>query len=189
MNSKYNKDDLYTKGIEMMQERGYNNTSVKDILLACGVPKGSFYNFFENKEQFASEAVKIYSDALLATINGLFAVEKTPKEKIVSFAECMRDKVGSHDCKRGCLVANLSAEVASELDLIAGEIENFRGQFINLFTQIIEDGQQGKSFSNHTPAQNLAELFYGMYIGMAVSARSARNTNDFDQMITLTNIL
>jgi TetR/AcrR family transcriptional repressor of nem operon len=40
--------------------RGFDGVSVGDLVAAAGVPKGSFYNHFASKEQFAVEHVRRY---------------------------------------------------------------------------------------------------------------------------------
>ncbi len=56
------KNRIISDSIDLMYLKGYNATSVKDITDAAGIPKGSFYNYFEGKEQYAIEALKYYSD-------------------------------------------------------------------------------------------------------------------------------
>ena len=41
-----------------MRTQGYHGTGVKDIVDAAGVPKGSFYNYFDSKEAFAIAALE-----------------------------------------------------------------------------------------------------------------------------------
>jgi AcrR family transcriptional regulator len=42
---------------------GFNGCSVEDITGFAGVPKGSFYNHFESKEDLALEAIESYREA------------------------------------------------------------------------------------------------------------------------------
>jgi len=56
--SELKKEHLLNAGLNVMKSHGYNGTSVKDIVDAAGVPKGSFYNYFASKEIFAIEALE-----------------------------------------------------------------------------------------------------------------------------------
>jgi len=53
-------DFLLDKGIELLWSKGYNATSVNDIVKAAEVPKGSFYFYFDSKEDFAVRAIEKY---------------------------------------------------------------------------------------------------------------------------------
>ena len=59
-NKKMRKDEIIKASIDLMYLKGYNGTSVKDITDAAGIPKGSFYNYFEDKEQYAIDALHHY---------------------------------------------------------------------------------------------------------------------------------
>lgn len=47
-------------GQEVIWSKGYDLCSIKDITTAAGLPKGSFYHYFESKEKFALEAMHTY---------------------------------------------------------------------------------------------------------------------------------
>ena len=52
MGKQETKSLLLDHGVQLMLERGYHNTGIHDLLVAAGVPKGSFYHHFKNKEDF-----------------------------------------------------------------------------------------------------------------------------------------
>ena len=49
----HNKGDIVQVGLDLVLSRGFNATGVEAILKQANVPKGSFYNFFSSKEEFA----------------------------------------------------------------------------------------------------------------------------------------
>ena len=58
------KINLIESGLKLFSERGYHGTGIKEIVNSQGVPKGSFYNYFESKEDFIAEIVKHYEGIL-----------------------------------------------------------------------------------------------------------------------------
>src|SRR5262245_47686514 len=69
------REQLLDTGLQILHERGFNATSVQDITEAAGVPKGSFYNHFESKEDLGAEVVLRY----LESSNKTQAVLREPK--------------------------------------------------------------------------------------------------------------
>ena len=49
----------------MLIEQGYHGTGVKEVLDKVGIPKGSFYNYFESKEQFGAEVIQHYAQQIV----------------------------------------------------------------------------------------------------------------------------
>lgn len=54
------RDHIIEAGQELIWAKGYESCSIKDITTAAGLPKGSFYHYFESKEKFVVEAMKDY---------------------------------------------------------------------------------------------------------------------------------
>ena len=54
---------IVEKGIALIEERGYDNVSVQDIVGAAGVSVGTFYHYFESKDAFYYSYIhNMYSD-------------------------------------------------------------------------------------------------------------------------------
>lgn len=51
---------LIRSGMEMFTEKGYMTSDINGILKKVGVPKGSFYYYFDSKEQFGLEIMRNY---------------------------------------------------------------------------------------------------------------------------------
>ena len=110
--------------MELLWSKGYNATSVNDIVLAAGVPKGSFYFYFDSKEDFAVKAIdKYFSEVVTPAFNILDDRNTPPKERLLAFYE-YRVKVLKEemDCKMGCLASNLGNEMAEHSEVIRKKI-------------------------------------------------------------------
>ena len=81
-------DFLLDKGIELLWANGYNATSVNDIVKAAEIPKGSFYFYFDSKEDFTVKALEKYFDKqfppVLAVLQDLSV---SPKQRVLNFYE------------------------------------------------------------------------------------------------------
>ena len=60
MGYKHQAEDIINTGMELIRTKGYHNVGINEILKASNIPKGSFYNFFESKEDFARQVVAYY---------------------------------------------------------------------------------------------------------------------------------
>jgi TetR/AcrR family transcriptional repressor of nem operon len=78
MGYKHNKEDIIEKGTELFRKKGYNNVGINEILKECEIPKGSFYDFFETKEDLAEKVVDNYG------ANSLKMIKESLADKSVS---------------------------------------------------------------------------------------------------------
>src|ERR1700761_9011819 len=54
------REKLATSAVDTLHTHGFRGCSIQDITEAAGVPKGSFFNHFENKEDLAIDALRRY---------------------------------------------------------------------------------------------------------------------------------
>lgn len=73
---------LYETAKHLFETKGYDNTSVDQIVSAAGVAKGTFYYYFESKEDILQ--------AMLEEIDGGWGVLLDP---VVNLAVCAAEKL------------------------------------------------------------------------------------------------
>ena len=56
-------------GGEIVHQKGYNKTGIQEVLKTAGVPKGSFYFYFKNKEDFGLQLIDQYTDFIYGKID------------------------------------------------------------------------------------------------------------------------
>jgi len=85
------REHIIEVGQEVIWSKGYDRCSVKDITVAAGLPKGSFYHYFESKEKFALEAMNAYilsfSERLPEKTPNLKTLEKLLDSRIESIVK------------------------------------------------------------------------------------------------------
>ncbi|WP_304639050.1 TetR/AcrR family transcriptional regulator [Pseudomonas sp.] len=107
---------ILAAGTQVMLRKGYNGTGVQEITQGAGVPKGSFYHYFESKEDFAIQALHYYYLPRLERFaRALDSSEGSPRERVLRF---YRDLVGyfanQEEPTHQCFIGSLCHEKAEE---------------------------------------------------------------------------
>lgn len=107
---------ILAAGMAVMLRKGYNGTGVQEITHSAGVPKGSFYHYFESKEDFAVQALHFYYLPRLERFaQALGDSDVSPRERILRF---YRDLVGhfanQSEPSSQCFIGSLCHEMADE---------------------------------------------------------------------------
>jgi len=109
---------LLDQGVYLLTNQGYHATGVNEIVNAVKVPKGSFYSYFESKEDFAAQAISHYIEPFIklleshvqrAGVEPLTALKNYYAELIVS--------VENNGYKGGCLLGNLMGEIGDTSEI------------------------------------------------------------------------
>lgn len=129
------KDRILTVGIDLFSKKGYHNVGLKEILKKAEVPKGSFYHYFESKEDFGVQVIHKYSTSGIINFQKTLENEAiSPKNRILDFYTNMSEHYLQKECKEGCLMGNSS----NELGDLSESFSNVLAHEFNLWQSILE---------------------------------------------------
>ena len=136
------KDSILCAGIDVMHGHGYNGTSVKDIVDAAGVPKGSFYNYFESKEVFALEAIEHVAaqrDACVAAV--LEDASRPPAERVHALYAGFIEFACGEEFRKGCFLGNLCQEMSDTSEAIREALRAKMRDYSKALAHVIAQAQ------------------------------------------------
>ena len=104
---------LLDTGRDILAARGFSSVGLSAILQAAGVPKGSFYHYFQSKEQFGQALLEDYFASYVQDLDARFADDGTPAiSRLMQYWQDWQENYCGPAGLRDCLVVKLSAEVA-----------------------------------------------------------------------------
>ena len=166
------RNNLIRVGVRMFHEAGYAATGIKDIVDAAEVPKGSFYNHFQSKEAFGKEAVDFYFGSGLAALRELLSNSSIPPlDRLRTFFEARIRGYRANGYTRGCMMGNLSAEIADHSAPIRGQLAVHFRTWGDLFETCIAEAQTTGATSNRLPAPMLAQFLLNSWEGALLRMR------------------
>ena len=177
------KQQIIEAGLAELHARGYAACSVEDITTAAGVPKGSFYNHFTSKEEFAVEAVRRYFQ-----VSGWPAsFEARPAvARLRAGFEALYVGARDRSFSRGCMWGNLANEVADHSDVIRGELAEGLDAWSAIVTELVAEAQRNGEISAAGDAAQLGRFIVNAWEGALTRSRVVRTgqpIDDFFRMI------
>jgi TetR/AcrR family transcriptional regulator, transcriptional repressor for nem operon len=180
-------DYLLEKGMGILWCKGYNGTSVNDIVKAAGIPKGSFYFYFDSKEDFAVKAIEMYfSQHFTPAREVLLNTNVSPKQRLLDFYG-YRTKMLTEElnCKMGCLASNLGSEMAEHSERIRKIIIEKEKMVHAQITSVIQEAQDcGEIDSSSAPADIVA-FFEDAGKGAMISMKEMQSSYPIDNFMNM----
>ena len=105
------RQQLLEEGVAAFLKNGYHGTGIKQVLDAVGVPKGSFYNYFDSKEAFGAATIEYYADDLAEKLAAAVVAAPDPLSGLRAFFERLMRDFKKDKFVGGCLVTNLGGEL------------------------------------------------------------------------------
>ncbi len=180
-------DALIEKGMMLLWSKGYNATSVNDIVKEAGVPKGSFYFYFDSKEDFAVKSIEKYFDMQFPpALEVLQNKSVSPRQRIIDFYE-FRSKVLKEEfnCKMGCMGCNLANEMAEHNEAIRNAINAKTAMVKGYITEVIEEAQELGEIDSNIEASDLVAFMEDAGRGAMVSMKEMDSSYPIDNFTNM----
>lgn len=182
------KREIIEKSIGVIFEKGYNGAGVKDLAQAAGIPKGSIYNYFENKEDYLKEALIYYAE-IEHNEQFKFLLDKKlePLDRIREFYNFMINSFGDDEFKKGCLVGKITQEVSGINDSIKCVTEEIQNNVINMILDNLKEAKEKGALSIGVNELELAEFIYDSWQGTLIRLKSTRNKKTLNSFYKILN--
>ncbi|WP_405208681.1 TetR/AcrR family transcriptional regulator [Aquimarina sp. LLG6339-5] len=180
-------DYLLEKGVEIIWSKGYNGTSVNDIVKAADVPKGSFYFYFDSKEDFAIKALdKYFTMQFSPALDILQNSDGSPKERLLNFYQ-FRIKVLKEqlECKMGCLGCNLSNEMSEHNENIRNAVLDRHNLVKTEITKVVKEAQQSGEINSSVNAEDLVGFIEDAGKGAMITMKEMKDSYPVDNHLNM----
>lgn len=184
--SEKSKQDLLTLGAAALAEHGFHGTGLKQLLDQAGVPKGSFYNYFDSKEHYAAEMIDFYNQALLDLL--LRRASEPTLSPLAAVTTAYRDLIAlteSFDCKRNCLLGSMAAEISADSPVIRHAVNDAYGLWHDRMTELLTYAQQAGELRTDMAASDMADLFWNAWQGAGMRMLVNQNAAPLRQVLDL----
>ena len=105
---------LVRAGVSILTEKGFTSVGLDEILSSVGVPKGSFYYYFNSKTEFGLTLIDSYAEYFARKLDHWFLDgTRSPLQRLRNFVADARRGMERFGFRRGCLVGNLGQEMGS----------------------------------------------------------------------------
>ena len=177
---------ILSVGMELINQKGFNNLGLKEILSAANIPKGSFYYYFKSKEDFGLQVIRQYSAESLNLLRKyLTDKQKTSRKRLYAFFTDQVTHFQSIGFTNGCLLGNCSLELSdlksSYAERLAIEFEAWQ----EIFAACIAEGQEDGSISAQTDANILAAFVFNSWEGAIVRMKATKSAEPLEVFIEM----
>ncbi|WP_431954629.1 TetR family transcriptional regulator C-terminal domain-containing protein [Nocardia lijiangensis] len=165
---------LVEEGAAGFLANGYHGTGIKQVLDAVGVPKGSFYNYFDSKESFGRAVIDYHSRCIQRNLAAALGPAPDPVTGLRTFFANQMDEFVETDYTGGCLIANLGGELEGSETLRESLSGAFRAWRDGVAKALLEAQERGQ-VRGDIPADELADLLIESWEGAVIRMKIDRS--------------
>ena len=167
---------LLRAGVEALTEKGFSATGIDQILRRVGVPKGSFYHYFESKEAFGGALIDAYGAYFARKLARFFADQsRSPLDRLRAFIANAQAGMAKYDYQRGCLIGNLGQEMGSLPESYRAQLSAVFADWQSHLACCLSAAQAAGEISPATDCDELAAFFWIGWEGAVLRAKLDRH--------------
>lgn len=172
---------LIRSGTEVLTEQGFAASGIDGILKRVGVPKGSFYYYFDSKEAFGQAVMAHYGAYFAHKLDRhLLNVALSPLARVEAFVDDAKGGMVRHDFRRGCLVGNLGQEVGSLPAAYRQWLRDTLADWQRRLARCLEEAKGAGELARSADVDRLAEAFWIGWEGAVMRARLERSVRPME---------
>jgi TetR/AcrR family transcriptional regulator, transcriptional repressor for nem operon len=181
----FNRDVALDRAMQLFWCKGYESTSVQDLLDEMGINRGSFYDTFGDKRSLFLAAIDRYNETFLSALRSSLTSTASAKQAITLTIRELAARAAADAQRKGCLVTNSVVELAPHDSEAAGRAANCLEQMELAFYETLLRAQaQGELSERHDP-RALARFLTSSYQGMRVMSKIHKGQSSLGEIVNV----
>lgn len=165
----FNRDHILENAKHTFWLKGYNGTSMQDLVDATGLNRSSIYNSFGSKMELYHVVLKKYQ----TDSGGLFEKAQSKNRNAIEtigliFLYALEDILGDEE-RKGCMLINCYTEMGNQDIQLRTLLEANNERLLGIFKDLVEQGQKDSSIRNNEESRLLAHYLVNAFQGFRVT--------------------
>ena len=182
----FDEKEVLEKAIQIFWHKGYNGTSMQDLVDGLGISRSSLYDTYTDKHTLFVKALESYQNSGSSKVEKIVNTPRPAKETVKKLLEFVADELLGDKDQKGCFMVNAEVEVAPHDAEINNLVCKNDQQMEDAFYQVIKKGKESGEIKNSQDARALSRFFFNTVKGIRVTAKSTTDKSVFDDIINLT---
>jgi len=178
------KNRILEAGAEIIHLKGFYHTGIQEILSAAEVPKGSFYNYFESKDDFGLQLIDYFVDYYTyLSKNILEDGTISPLERIRRLLEWFIEFFKSKDYAYGCPIGNLAQEMGDLSPAFREKLKVALGSIVDIYSRLLAKAQLEGKISQSLDVREAAHFLVSSWHGALVHMKAVKGPEPLENHI------
>jgi TetR/AcrR family transcriptional repressor of nem operon len=169
--------------VQLFWTKGYNGTSMQDIVDHLGISRSSLYDTFGDKRQLFIKSLHRYQQQQ----GGAWMAKAEQSNATLPFLREMFEtaiREIAHDTQsKGCFMVNAAVELAPHDPEVAQIVVQNKCQMENAFAALILKGQLTGEISTKKDALSFARFLFHVFSSIRLAAKSAIEPDELEDIM------
>jgi TetR/AcrR family transcriptional repressor of nem operon len=177
---------LIESGLALIGKQGFAGSGVAEITASAGVPKGSFYQYFESKQAYAIELLDDYWRAIEDKHTKVLLDDRyAPLDRIAKHFHSIGQDHKQQKYALGCLIGNLGVEIAGAGEDAQSKLRQIIKRWASLLAGCLKQAQEAGDIDRKADVEELAAALIEAWEGAVMRSKIERSGAAFKRFETV----
>lgn len=182
----FNREKVLEVASSIFHQRGYNGTSIDEILKATGLSRSSLYDSFKDKHSLYLQSLEFYKNRETSFYDTVDQTKFTGLQKIEHlFNEVVKHLI-EHPEDNGCLMVNAAAEMSKKCEKTAQVVCNNKDEVQDIFTSWLEDAVAKNALKLTNAPSSYSPFLFNALCGLKVLSQSGASKEELNNVVKVT---
>ena len=182
----FNREKVLEVASSIFHQRGYNGTSIDEILKATGLSRSSLYDSFKDKHSLYLQSLEFYKNRETSFYDTVDQTKFTGLQKIEHlFNEVIKHLI-EHPEDNGCLMVNAAAEMSKKCEKTAQVVCNNKDEVQDIFTTWLEDAVAKNVLKLSNAPSSYSPFLFNALCGLKVLSQSGATKEELNNVVKVT---
>jgi TetR/AcrR family transcriptional repressor of nem operon len=169
---------------DLMLAKGYTATSVDDVCTAAGLTKGSFFHYFEGKEDLGKVVAERFYAGMKANMQSApFRQKRDPLDRVIGFVDFLIERSRSPMASRGCLLGTFVQELSETHPQIRAVCADCFDEQTEFLKQDLEEARTKHAPRARWSAESLAQHLIAVIQGAIILTKAKQDRKVFEESL------
>ena len=180
------KERILATGAQIIHKKGFNNTGIQELIKSANIPKGSFYFYFNSKEDFGLQLVDFYQKWISENIEN-FVKDKghTALSQLRRMFDWSFLSLEENNFQGGCPFGNLSMEMADINEKFRIKLDETIRQIRRRIAALLNKAREEKEIEESLDIEALSDFLFSSWEGTLMLMKVTQSTAPKDAFFSM----
>lgn len=168
----FDAENVLDKAMQAFWERGYEATSMQDLVDRTGINRGSLYATYGDKHDLFLAALRMYDDRMRRGMLADLEARAESRDAIRRVFQAFVREISECGGSRGCFLTNTALELAQHDAEVGRIVATAQAETEAFFARMIKKGKSRGEIPAHVKAADCARGLLASLLGFVVLTRS-----------------
>jgi len=176
--------EVLDKATHVFWVKGFEATSLNDLIEAMGISKSSFYETFGNKQDLFLSSIDHYATTALEDMVAALESDMPGREVIAQVFLNTANRFITNAEPMGCFLSNSAAELAPDCEPAKEKVVGYFHRAEEAFTKAVERGQKEGTIPSDRDAKALGRFLVSSMNGLQVVGKANQDPQTLKDIVS-----